>query len=54
MVAIYPNIPHDFGLATLRAVLEKRDAKIVSADTFLDLAELVLSNNHLGHKGNPK
>lgn len=51
VVALYPNIPHDFGLEALKEVLEKREDKTISTDTFLDLAELVLSSNYFEHNG---
>ena len=45
VVGIYPNIPHDEGLAFLKDVLDNRVEKQVTVDTLIELAELVLKNN---------
>ena len=45
VVGLYPNIPHDEGLPTLRKRLESRKEKYVSTNTITDLAEIVLKNN---------
>ena len=44
VVGLYPNIPHDEGLSTLRKQLESRREKYVSTGTIIDLAEVVLKN----------
>ena len=45
VVGLYPNIPHDEGLAFLKDFLDSRVDKQVTADTSTELAELVLKNN---------
>ena len=42
---LYPNIPHDEGLAFLKDFLDSRVDKQVTTDTLIELAELVLKNN---------
>ena len=44
-VDLYPNIPHDEGLAFLKDFLDSRVDKQVTTDTLIELAELVLKNN---------
>ena len=45
VVGLYPNIPHDAGLAFLKDFLDSRVDKQVTIDTLIELAELVLKNN---------
>ena len=45
VVDLYANIPHDEGLAFLKDFLDSRVDKQVTADSFVELAELVLKNN---------
>ena len=45
VVGLYPNIPHDEGLAFLKDFLDSRVEKQVTTDTSIELAELVLKNN---------
>ena len=45
VVGLYPNIPHDEGLAFLKDFLDSRVDKQVTTDTLIELAELVLVNN---------
>ena len=45
VVGLYPNIPHEDDLSALRKRLEIQEEKYVSADTIIDLAEVVLKNN---------
>ena len=45
VVGLYPSIPHDEGLAAMRAALDKRGKKDVSTDSLCELAEIVLKNN---------
>ena len=47
VVGLFPNIPHEEGLSTLRKRLDESDKKEVSADTLVQLAELVLKNKCL-------
>ena len=44
-VGLYPNIPHDEGLAFLKDFLESRVDKQVTTDTLIELTELILKNN---------
>ena len=45
VVELYPNIPHEEGLDSLRRFWEARDNKQISSDTLTELAEVVLKNN---------
>ena len=45
VVGLYPNIPHDEGLAFLKNVLDSRVGKQVTTDTLIELTELFLKNN---------
>ena len=45
VVGLYPSIPHDLGLKSLREVLEKRKLKPVSTDDLVRMAEFLLQNN---------
>ena len=45
VVGLYPNIPHDEGLAFLKDFLDSRVDKQVTTDTLTELTELVLKNN---------
>ena len=44
VVGLYPNIPHEEALASLRKFLDARTEKKVSTETLLELAEIVLKN----------
>ena len=45
VVGLYPNMPYDEGLAFLKDFFGSRVDKQVTADTLIELAELVLKNN---------
>ena len=45
VVGLYPNIPHDEGLAFLKDFLDSRVDKQVKTDTLIELAKLILKNN---------
>ena len=45
VIGLYPNIPHDEGLAFLKDFLDSRVDKQVKTDTLIELTELVLKNN---------
>ena len=45
VVGLFPNIPHDEGLAFLKDFLDSRVDKQVTTDTLIELTELVLKNN---------
>ena len=44
-VGLYPNIPHEEGLSSLREFLETRNNKQILYDTLAELAEVVLKNS---------
>ena len=45
VVGLYPSIPHQAGLSTLKEALDKRLLKKIPTDDLIKMAELVLSNN---------
>ena len=45
VVGLYPSILHDKGLEALKAALEHRKDKSISADSLMELARIVLKNN---------
>ena len=45
VVGLYPNIPHDEGLAFLKDFMDSRVDKLVTTDTLIELAELVFQNS---------
>ena len=45
VVGLYPNIPHEEGLASLRRFLDARTEKKVTTETLVELAEIFLKNN---------
>ena len=45
VTALYPSIPHDGGLKTLREVLHKREQKKTPTEEFVQVREFVLKNN---------
>ena len=45
VVGLYPSIPHDEGLAAMKAALDRRAKKDVSTESLCELAEIVLKNN---------
>ena len=44
VVGLYPNIPHEEGLAAIKEALDKREDKSISTESILELAECVLKN----------
>ena len=46
MVGLYPHIPHDESLDSLRWAMENSDEEM-PVDSLVSLAKLVLENNHL-------
>ena len=46
VVGLYPHIPHDKGLQTIREALNNRENPEIPTETIVDLAELVLRNNN--------
>ena len=49
VVGLYPNIPHEEGLAAIKESLEKRENKQISTESLVSLAECVLKNNVFEH-----
>ena len=45
VIGLYPSIPNDKGLEALRTALNSRENQLVSTDTLVELANLVLTNN---------
>ena len=46
VVGLYPNIPHEEGLASIRKHLDNRENKEVTTNTLVELADIVLKNNY--------
>ena len=46
VVGLYPHIPHDEGLQSIREALTNRENPEIPTETVVDLAELVLRNNN--------
>ena len=51
VTGLYPNIPHEDGLAAIREALDSREDQKISTDSLVELAELVLKNNYFEHNG---
>ena len=49
VVGLYPNIPHEEGLIAIRKALDKREDKVITTDSLMELAECVLKNNIFEH-----
>ena len=47
VVGLYPNIPHDFGLQSLRKRLNKTGICKLPTEEIISMAEFVLKNNYL-------
>ena len=50
-VSLYPYIPHDAGLGTLRKVFYNRKNKKISIDDLTKMAEFVLTNDYFEFNG---
>ena len=46
-VGLYPNIPHEEGLVSLRKFVDARKKKKVTTETLLELAEILFKEQHL-------
>ena len=51
VVGLYPSIPHDEGLESIREALNSRGDQSVSTETLLELTKLVLKNNFFEFNG---
>ena len=45
IVGLYPSIPHESGLSTLREALDKRTRKEIRTENLIKMAEFLLKNN---------
>ena len=45
VVGLYPSIPHQAGLSTLKEALENRSVKKIPTENLIKMAEFVLKNN---------
>ena len=45
VVGLYPSIPHEAGLRTLREALDKQNEKGIPTEDLVKMAEIVLKNN---------
>ena len=45
VVSLYPNMPHEEGLASSREHLNNKEMKEVITDTLVELADIVLKTN---------
>ena len=46
---IYIYVPHEEGLLVIRKALDKREDKVITADSLMELAECVMKNNIFEH-----
>ena len=46
VVGLYPNIPHEAGLKSLKEALDRRRQKKISTEDLVKMAEFVLKNNY--------
>ncbi|XP_066911610.1 uncharacterized protein [Clytia hemisphaerica] len=49
VVGLYPSIPHEDGLESLRRAFDSRDEKTISTSSLLELSKCVLENNIFEH-----
>ena len=49
VIGLYPNIPHDEGLAAIQKALDSKEDKSISTESLLELTECVLKNNVFEH-----
>ena len=50
-MGLYPSTPHEEGLEALEAALEHREDKIISVNSLMELARVVLKNNFFEFDG---
>ena len=46
VVGLYPHIPHEEGLETMKRYLDKREDLLVSSDNLYKLAKIILKHNY--------
>ena len=54
VVGLYPSIPHEVGLKTLKETLDKRENRNIAANDLIKMAEFVLKNNYFEFNGQVK
>ena len=54
VVGLYPIIPHQAGLETLKKALDERENKFISTNDLVNMAEFVLKNNYFQFNGKVK
>ena len=54
VVSLYPSIPHEAVLKTLRKALDNRENKQFPTENLLKMAEIVLKNNFFEFNGKVK
>ena len=53
-VGLYPSMPHEAGLKTLKEVLDKREQHTIPGSELLRIADFVLKNNYFEFNGQIK
>ena len=53
-VSLYPSIPHEVGLKTLKEVLDKREQHTIPESELLRIVDFVLKNNYFEFNGQIK
>ena len=51
VVGLYPSIPHEAGLKTLKEALDKRKNRNIATNDLRRMAEFVLKNNYFEFNG---
>ena len=54
VVGLYPSIPHEVGLKTLKETLDKRENRNIATNDLIKMAEFVLKNNYFEFNGQVK
>ena len=54
VVGLYPSIPHEVGLKTLKETLDKRENRNIATNDLIKMAEFVLKNNYFDFNGQVK
>ena len=52
VVGLYPNIPHEAGLKSLKKDLDRRREKKISTEDLVKIAEFVLKDSHFQYDRN--
>ena len=51
VVGLYPSIPDEAGLKSLKEALDKRENRNIATNNLIKIAEFVLKNNYFEFKG---